>query len=143
MRYWLLTANPERQGLGKVKNADDLDAYYRVISGWGNWSICTKKVCPDHRFYLVMLGQGKMSGIIGRGTFRTWAYEGEAWNEKGDKALYADIALESNPKYIPCRSLKEMMPDQRWTPQQSGISIRAKYTEELDLLYTREGIPFI
>ena len=143
MRYWLLTANPEKQGLGKIKNAEDLERYFKIISAWENWSIRTKKICLDHRFYLMLLGQGKMNGIIGRGTFRTWAYEGESWNNTGEKVLYANIAFEGNPKYIPCKALNEMMPDQLWTPRQSGISIKAKYTEELDALYQREGIPFL
>ena len=141
MRAWLLTANPKRQGLGRIMTADDLERYARTVMSWDNWSVRSTKIRENDSFFLMLLGQGRLNGIMARGSICSAPYKGESWDEEGE-ALYVNVNFDSHPHFLSQKLLRERFPDQLWSPQSSGISIRAKYLKDLDSLYKEEGLGY-
>ncbi len=123
MRYWLLTGNPAKQGLFPILNRNDIIAYINIIKSWDQWTVTSKKILKGDGFYLMLLGQHDLNGIIARGTI---IKEPEPINYSpgGQSALFAGIEFINTQRYVACDTLKERFPDQLWTPQSSGISIR-------------------
>lgn len=134
MRYWLLTANPTKQMGISIKSDTDIDWYLSQISTWENWSVSSRKIKAGDGFFLIILGQGDMNGIVAKGEFTTWPYTDRSWTGSGTDCLFAGIRF-TEKGYIKQKTLKEKMPDQLWSPQSSGISIRSKYTKKLEQMF--------
>ncbi|WP_206458259.1 hypothetical protein [Anaerovorax sp. IOR16] len=83
-------------------------------------------------------------GIIASGIITSEFYDSEHWNEdkknKGETVRRVDIDFNrildyDLDKILEQSDLKKMFPEQNWSPQGSGISIRNKYIEKLELVW--------
>lgn len=145
MRYWLITANPIRQGLPPISHTEDLISYFDIISGWDSWSVKSGQISKGDGFFLMLLGQKDMNGLIARGTFTSDSYKENIksrFNPQG-LTLFADIEFMMPPRHLSLGELKERFPDQHWTPQSSGISIKSKYVNDLCEFYSMKGVEYI
>lgn len=105
------------------------------------WTCASTKVQPGDRVFLIMLGTGEKNGIIASGYATSGSYEDEHWNPEkaaqGKKAKRINVRFdwisdyETNP-YLKQSDLKELFPDQEWSPMGSGISIQEQYVSQLE-----------
>lgn len=107
--FYLLTWNPKVYAFEDYEKA----VYY-------DWNTRSKRMEPQDKFFLIKLGCGKKSGIVGFGEILSFPTLVE-------NTQYIDIKFEFLAKdrtpVIMLEDLKQRYPYQCWTPQSSGISI--------------------
>ena len=97
-----------------------------------DWS-CRRKVKEGDRFVLLMQGMGSKNGIIGYGEIVHF-YELTTYNPFGTR--FVDIRFERlvdyrKDDYVKTKDLKEAFPEQCFTPQLSGIRVRASILPDM------------
>ncbi len=143
-KTWLLSWNP---------NAWHWDNYREAAAGTHNgqpyedsWTCASTKVQPGDRVFLTVLGMGIQNGIIASGFATGRCFEGEHWDPEkaaqGKKAKRIDVRFDwisnydSDP-YLKQNRLKELFPEQEWSPMGSGISIKDQYVDQLEAEWAR------
>lgn len=95
-----------------------------------SWDVCTRTIRPGDRVFLMRLAV-EPKGIVASGYVTSEPWEGEDWEGDPrkrrlnvtvawDTALYPDVAPPLGTDALCSRAF----PQQLWTPQRSGISIR-------------------
>ena len=135
MACFIYTWNPDRWHW-----ADFQDAIYRVNNAENYerfWSCGnTKRIQPGDLFFLIKVG-AKPRGIIGCGYVSSVPYERAHWDETkraaGQVVLRTDLlfkALSEKPIFS-TEELEHRFPEQLWSPQASGISVKEEIAEKL------------
>jgi 5-methylcytosine-specific restriction enzyme A len=138
-RTFLLTWNP------KAWIWEDFDIMISDVQTKGSkrmsWSCGrSKNIQPDDQFYLMRVGKSK-PGIVGFGVVKSHPFTGPHFSEQDKTAQYVDIEfdtlldVEKEDPVLSLQTLKQEMPDQLWTPQASGTSIKTAYVDKLDKLW--------
>jgi len=134
----LLTWNPNRW------KWDRLDEMVEEVKERGScldqWSIGrSKDIAPGDRFYLLHLG-AEPRGIIASGWVSSEPESQPHWDGSEASTLYVDIEYDSlhrpDQSILLLDVLKSSMPDQHWTPQSSGTTLRPEYATKLNELWT-------
>ncbi len=138
-KTWLLSWNPAGWNW-----ADYHEAALRTHSGEpyeDSWTCASTKVQPGDRVFLTVLGNGEKNGIIASGFATLGSYEDEHWDPEkaaqGKKAKRIDVRFDwisdyNTDPYLKQSTLKELFPDQEWSPMGSGISIKDQYVDQLE-----------
>lgn len=138
-RAWLLTWNPNNFIWGDYVDNILATRYGKKVSD--SWSCNSTQIKQGDRIYLTVLGTKDSNGIVASGYATGIPYEEDHWDEykasQGQKARYVDIEFDWILNYetediLKQRSLKELFPDQHWSPQGSGISIKSEYVDALE-----------
>lgn len=134
MSAYLLTWNPKVFPFENFnKLMESVKLYGDIVS---NWSVCSSKPKKGDDFYLMMVGQGKMNGLIGKGKILSEPY----LLRKNGRRKYVDVSFQRLEDYktgnvIEQTILKEVCPGQCWSPQCSGIQIKEEYASLLSHLW--------
>jgi 5-methylcytosine-specific restriction enzyme A len=138
-RSFLLTWNPN------AWNWDNFDDHIREVQQQGatqmSWSCGnSKSIQIGDPVFLMKVGV-ETPGILGSGIALSTPYRGEHFSDPSREANYIkvrfDILLDVKGEDPPMSLdlLKSNFPDQKWTPQASGISIKTKYVPALNALW--------
>jgi len=135
MSAYIYTWNPERWHW-----ADLQDAIYKVNNNEEyerRWSCGnTKRIQPGDLFFLIKVGANPR-GIIGCGYVSSEPYDAPHWDESkrtvGEIARRTNLlfkALSTKPIFT-TEDLERRFPEQLWSPQSSGISIKDEIAVQL------------
>lgn len=138
---FLLTWNP------KHWDWDDFDDYIQEVQQQGStqmsWSCGnSKNIQRGDTVFLMKVGRNN-PGILGSGIALSTPYRGEHFSDPSREANYVkvkfDVLLDVNNDDPPLslEILKRNFPDQSWTPQASGISIKTEYVDHLKSLWSK------
>lgn len=145
MATYLLTWNPKRWPSYFTDELDSLDE-----RGFceGSWSVgVTKRIVPGDRIFLMKVGQfGR--GLVASGWAISNVYPGNHWEDDTDpdathrSALYVDVrwdtVLDPYGDILPHQELKDRVSSEmKWTPQNSGVSIRNDIAAQLEHTWAR------
>lgn len=130
----LLTWNPNKW---EWLNLDDMVAETaRMGSCLDRWSVGrSKNIASGDRFFLIRLGV-EPRGIIASGWVASEPESKPHWDESDRSTMYVDIEYDQLFKpeqlILPVTLLEAMLPQQHWTPQSSGTSIRKDCLAQLE-----------
>lgn len=137
-RSWLLAWNPNMWNWEDLSEAAELtqngDSYPTT------WACTSSGVAPGDRVYIITLGTNN-NGIMASGYATSTQYEYEHWDPDkradGQTNKGIDISLDriidiSRQDPLTQVFLRNQFPDQHWSPQGSGISIKDYYAEALE-----------
>ena len=137
-KSWLLAWNPNMWNWEDLSEAAELtqngDSYPTT------WACTSSGVAPGDRVYIITLGTNN-NGIMASGYATSTQYEYEHWDPDkradGQMNKGIDISLDhvidvSHQNPLTQVLLRNQFPDQHWSPQGSGISIKDYYAEALE-----------
>lgn len=136
-RSLLLTWNPQRW------NWEDYNEKVKEVHEKGStlmrWSCGnSKNIKVDDQVFLMRVGSVS-PGIIGSGYVVEAPFKDIHFADEDREALYVEVAfdtlLDFKKDILRLEVLKKEMPEQLWTPQASGISIRNEYLSKLEQLW--------
>lgn len=135
---WLLAWNPNNWDW---EDFDEAVKMTREGVPYNNtWACSNNGVMPGDRFFMITLGTD-YNGIMASGYATSKQYEYEHWDPQkraeGKMNKGIDIAFDyivdiENEDILTQSFLKSKFPDQHWSPQASGISIKNYYVDELE-----------
>jgi len=128
---YLLAWNPEHYKLG-----GDGDP---IAGTEQRWTCHSQQPQVGDRVYLVRLGV-EPKGIVATGLITQGSFEEPHWKDPAKSARYVRFLVEefrpdTASGLLPMALLTLAMPDQRWSPQRSGVGIRLNYASKLDQLW--------
>jgi 5-methylcytosine-specific restriction protein A len=139
-KSYLLTWNPSTWTWNDYKEMQKkIQKYGGVVISWscGN----TKSIQPGDTVYLIRVGQNA-PGIIGKGISESKPYIDRHFKDIDREANYIRIKLnvlaDKNKPIISLDTLKNKIPNQLWTPQASGTSIKGDSLIWLEKLWYEE-----
>ena len=137
-KSWLLAWNPNMWNWEDLSEAAELtqngDSYPTT------WACTSSGVAPGDRVYIITLGTNN-NGIMASGYATSTQYEYEHWDPDkradGQMNKGIDISLDhvidvSHQNPLTQVFLRNQFPNQHWSPQGSGISIKDYYAEALE-----------
>lgn len=139
LKTWLLSWNPA--GWNWVEYHDAAKKTQAGEPYEDSWTCASTKVQPGDRVFLTVLGTGEKNGIIASGFATRGSYEDEHWDPEkaaqGKKAKRIDVRFDwiadyETDLYLKQSRLKELFPNQEWSPMGSGISIQDQYVSQLE-----------
>lgn len=143
-KAWLLTWNPNNWEWNDYENA----AWF-TLNGLEHeviWSCSSTHVSIGDRVYLMMYGVGEQSGIVGSGRVIKESFEDDHWDaEKSAKGIkwrkigvtFDRIINYKTHEILKQSVLKTLFPEQQWSPQSSGISIKKEYLHDLEVEWNK------
>ena len=135
-RGYLLTWNPEKQ----LEDGTPVEAKRlgHTVEEKVDWSCKAKGVKPGDPVYMARVGSKQPRGLIAKARICSTSKTKPHWDpSKADKMLdyvrieFEDIRDGTTDAFIATEKLKEIFPNQDWSPQSSGIQIKPEYSEEL------------
>lgn len=137
---YLLTWNPR---FGGERSATVGSGRFRFsLSEVTDWTCRNKTVKPGDPVYVARLGQELPRGIVAKARIRSDSQSGEHWDSSkaGQVQDYVLIEIEGisdgpTDHYLPITDLEKQFPEQKWTPQSSGIAVRQQYCAELHRMW--------
>tara|TARA_R110002096_G_scaffold64920_1_gene158005 strand:- start:5040 stop:8513 length:3474 start_codon:yes stop_codon:yes gene_type:complete len=140
---YLLTWNPVQQAHGGTGTMDGSIGFKEGEQT--RWACHSSDVNPGDPVYLIRLGTGDTRGLIAKGRACSETFLAPHWHEEKEKDLrYVMIEFEEirDEPALPSVSMSDLnsnFPDQQWSPQASGISIRDEYRQELHGFWRQRG----
>ena len=140
---YLLTWNPVQQGHGGSGGNEGrlgFSAGERV-----RWACHSTDVRPGDPVYMIRLGTGDTRGLIAKARACSEPFMAPHWHKAKDKDLryvmieFEDVRDDPGVVSIPISSLNRNFPEQQWSPQASGISIRTEYTQGVHEMWDRNS----
>lgn len=137
MAAYLLSWNPKNFSTGgEGSDQGTLDYQKDEIV---RWSCHSKQVVEGDYVYLIKLGKGSR-GIIAKGVVTKASYLDKCWKDATKERTYIDFRVEDirhncNEGLVPQVLLLQACPQQQWSPQSSGISIKSEYEETINNLW--------
>ncbi|MFS1460773.1 McrB family protein [Vibrio lentus] len=133
MSVYLLTWNPKHFSTGGEGSETGTLNY--TVGENVRWSCHSQQPKTGDTVYLIRVGV-EPRGIVAKGTVSKESYLAEHWSDASKQKRYIDLKLEglrSNCEQglLPMMLLQGAMPDQKWSPQTSGIEIKQGYRETL------------
>ncbi|WP_305421173.1 McrB family protein [Photobacterium leiognathi] len=137
MSVYLLTWNPKHFSTGgDGSESGSLNYHEGEIV---RWSCHSQQPKLGDTVYLIRVGV-EPRGIVAKGIVSQESYLTDHWSDASKQKRYIDFKLESQRSscergLLPMMLLQGAMPDQKWSPQTSGIEIRNDYRETLSGLW--------
>ncbi|NDG72344.1 MAG: HNH endonuclease [Proteobacteria bacterium] len=139
MATYLFTWNPDRWDWQSLEEDNKI---YRQ-SGFldSRWSCgVTKRIVPGDRAFLIKLGREEPRGIIASGYSLSAPFEAPHYSDPAKTANYIHLRYDVllNPgteELLDSYLLAKELPDVRWSPQGSGISIAPEAAFRLEELW--------
>lgn len=133
---WLLTWNESKWIWPDYENICSKTKNGEIISE--TWTCSSKKPKIGDDVYLIKLGD-KPRGILAHGFVSSGSYMTESY-DSNDLTNHIDVEFDrilnyKDEKMLSQEILKDKFPNQQWSPQGSGISIKEEYTQELSNLW--------
>ena len=134
MKGFLLTWNP------KVWAWDNMDEEINILQKSDyvdtNWDCYNSNVKPGDFFFIIAVGGSKKKGIFGCGIVEDILLDQESLINKENKRnrIIGKLYILVNPnrdRIIELEYLKEHYPEQTWTPQKCGTTIKDEYVGTL------------
>ncbi|MFH0287483.1 McrB family protein [Vibrio owensii] len=137
MSVYLLTWNPKHFSTGG--EGSEAGTLNYTVGENVRWSCHSQQPKTGDTVYLIRVGV-EPRGIVAKGTVSKESYLAEHWSDASKQKHYIDFKLEglrSNCEQglLPMMLLQGAMPDQKWSPQTSGIEIKQNYRETLAYLW--------
>ncbi|RJG38792.1 McrB family protein [Motilimonas pumila] len=137
MSVFLLTWNPKNFSVGG--EGSDSGTLDYEIGQEVRWSCHSQQPQVGDTIYLIRVGL-EPRGIVARGVVSKATYSAAHWSGSGKQKHYIDFQLidlrvSCNEGLLPMMLLQSAMPDQKWSPQVSGIEIQQVYCEKLSDLW--------
>ena len=134
---YLLSWNPKNFSTGG--EGSDTGVLDYKLGEVVRWSCHSKQVTEGDTVFLIKLGKGSR-GIIAKGTVTKPSYLDECWKDATKERTYIDFRIEDirhncSEGLVPQVLLQKACPEQQWSPQSSGISIKAEYEKTVDDLW--------
>ena len=139
MPAFLLTWNPKHFSTGGDGSANKTLDY--AVGEEVDWSCNSQQPRTGDRVYLIRLGTHQHpKGIIASGTVTQESFKGAHWSDASKQKSYIkfqfdDLRQTCEEGLLSTLLLKWVLPDQKWSPQSSGIEIKAEYQDELEELW--------
>lgn len=135
---YLLTWNPKYYSLVKSVEGGDQEQPY-AIGDEIRWTCSSKQPRLGDTVYLIRLGE-EPRGLVGKGVVTKESFDDADWRDPEKQRQYIqfrfeDIRLDSEDGLIPMMMLERVYPQQKWSPQSSGISIKQEYIADLAELW--------
>lgn len=136
---FLLTWNPKHYSLVKrTGGADEAQPYSEGDEI--RWTCGSKQPRVGDTVYLVRVGE-EPRGIVARGIVTRESYLDADWLEPEKQRQYIgfrfdDIRQNCEDGLLPMMMLEQLYPEQKWSPQSSGIAINQQYLEDLSQQWT-------
>ena len=136
---WLLTWNPNNWTWENFSSA--VEQTHNGVPYQDMWSCVNTHVKPGERVYLSVLGLRESNGIIASGYAASETFEAEHWDAnkraQGIKAKRIKVDFDwiidyNTNEILRQESLKQLFPNQQWSPQGSGIQIQDEYVLKLE-----------
>jgi|TARA_B110000211_G_scaffold74363_1_gene86673 5-methylcytosine-specific restriction protein B len=137
MSSYLLSWNPKNFSTGgEGSDQGTLDYQKDEVV---RWSCHSKQVAKGDHVYLIKLGKGSR-GIIAKGVVTKASYIDKCWKDATKERTYIDFRVEDirhncNEGLVPQVLLLKTCPEQQWSPQSSGISIKPEYEDTVNWLW--------
>ena len=140
---WLLTWNPKNWAWETFAADRERCASGGVVRQ--SWRCSSTKPAIGDRVFLMRTGD-RLRGMIARGSVSKTSFEDEHYDqaaaEKGEKARFIEVNFDElrqagHDPFITAEHLVGADPDQRWTPQGSGIEIRPAAAQLLEELWSK------
>ncbi len=138
---YLLTWNPVQQGHG---GAGGIDGNLGYAAGDRTlWACHSSDVRSGDPVYMIRLGTGDSRGVIAKARACSETFVAPHWRKDKDRDLryvmieFEDVRDGVSGAYLPLSELSANFPDQQWSPQSSGISIREQYRSGLHSLWSK------
>ncbi|QUI70112.1 AAA family ATPase [Pseudoalteromonas sp. M8] len=137
MSSYLLSWNPKNFSTGgEGSDQGTLDYQKDEVV---RWSCHSRQVAEGDHVYLIKLGKGSR-GIIAKGIVTKASYIDKCWKDATKERTYIDFRVEDirhncNEGLVPQVLLLKACPEQQWSPQSSGISIKPEYEETINNLW--------
>lgn len=137
MSSYLLSWNPKNFSTGgEGSDQGTLDYQKDEVV---RWSCHSKQVAEGDHVYLIKLGKGSR-GIIAKGVVTKSSYIDKCWKDASKERTYIDFRVEDirhncNEGLVPQVLLLKACPEQQWSPQSSGISIKPEYEDTVNWLW--------
>ncbi len=133
---FLLAWNPNIQA---ENSATDEEGRLRYkIGERTNWSCVSKQVKPGDPVYVARVGSKQPKGVVAKARVCSESYRRQHWDpSKADKSedcvriQFESIRDGLSDAFLPLQELESSYPDQRWSPQSSGIRIKSQYSASL------------
>ena len=137
MSLYLLSWNPKNFSTGG--EGSDTGVLDYKLGEVVRWSCHSKQVLEGDTVFLIKLGKGSR-GIIAKGIVTKPSYLDECWKDATKKRTYIDFRLNEirhncSEGLVPQVLLQKACPEQQWSPQSSGISIKTEYEKTVDDLW--------
>jgi hypothetical protein len=143
-KAYLLTWNPERWEWNNYKESSLATKQGSLVEE--SWTCKSIQPQIDDDVYLMKSGKGN-KGIIAHGKIIKPSYKSPHYNkeeaEKGKTLNRVDVKFDlildfEEQEILEQRTLNKIFPDQLWSPQSSGISIKQEYIKELEVLWNEQ-----
>ena len=141
MATYLFTWNPDRWVWKSLK--EDSASYERHGFFDGRWSCgATRKIVPGDRVFLIKIGNREPKGILASGFAISAPFEASHYLDPSKTAHYTNLRYDVllNPddeKLLRQDTLLRKLPDVRWSPQGSGMTINPEAAAKLEELWSR------
>ena len=119
----------------------DVEAYQKKGFFDHRWSCgVTKKIVKGDRAFLIKLGSEKPTGIMASGYSLSEIFEAEHYSDPQRTALYTDLRYDvllhpEKEKLLEREYLNKVIPEVRWSPQASGMTIPPEQAEKLEEIW--------
>ncbi len=139
MSTYLFTWNPGRWDWETLEK--DSEFYKRRGYFDGRWSCgVTKKILPGDRAFLIKIGKNEPRGIMASGFAVSAPFSAPHYSDPTRLANYTnlryDVLLDPKTEALLASTLlQNELPDVRWSPQGSGISIPPESAARLEELW--------
>ena len=131
---WLLNYNPSIWDWDKQDDELNYGNIKKIVNSGGtvflSWKCASKKIKQGDRVFIIKLGSAPR-GIFATGYATSGSFDSEYTEDDGtiSSERLVDICITGVLDYhteeiLPQKLLKEKFPEQQWSPQGSGISIR-------------------
>jgi hypothetical protein len=104
-----------------------------------NWTFTNHGVEPGDEVFLMRTGKPRAPGLVGHGFATSEIYTTTHWLYPGKEDEYADVEFDVfnliGPPVVPLATLKTLPAQKTWTPNGSGIEIRAAAATTLRWLW--------
>jgi 5-methylcytosine-specific restriction protein B len=130
---YLLTWNPVRQKEGGA-GADNGRLGFSVGER-SRWACNSTSVLPGDPVYFIRLGTGESRGLVAKARACSKPFMAPHWHKDKDHGLryvmveFEDVRDDPGTTTISIAELNRHFPEQSWSPQSSGISIREEYAQ--------------
>jgi len=134
---YLLTWNPEHFSTGGDGSSEKVLNY--SIGESVRWTSHSKQPRIGDDIYLMKIG-AEPRGIVAKGTVTKESYNAPHWKDDTKQRSYIEFELQElrnscEEGLLHILLLKKSFPEQKWSPQTSGIEIKAEYLKGLDSLW--------
>lgn len=136
---YLFTWNPAMHARGGVGGADGRLGF--KVGERTHWACQSKAVRPGDPVYFIRVGKDVSRGLVAKARVCSLPFMAAHWHEGKNHDLryvmveFEDVRDDAGTASITITELNQNFPDQNWSTQSSGISIKREYAERLHKMW--------